>query len=151
MLTLSLVLRRFLGMLEFIQADPLAKILEENNNDLQAFLRKHNRDESADYQIAPAVMDTYIKSCGAFDKTLEAKGKEGAEAPARKRRILVGKTRKAHNTRRATQRDSIPCRPAHDPALISAAPPPSPLSAQRHAHRLAHRLCPSHTPQLGSA
>ena len=52
------------GMIEFVQAEPLAKILEENNNDLQAFLRKHNRDDSAEYQIAPAVMDTYIKSCG---------------------------------------------------------------------------------------
>ena len=51
-------------MIEFVQAEPLAKILEENNNDLQAFLRKHNRDDSAEYQIAPAVMDTYIKSCG---------------------------------------------------------------------------------------
>jgi len=53
------------GMIEFIQAEPLAKILAENNNDLQAFLRKHNRDDNADYQIAPAVMDTYVKSCGA--------------------------------------------------------------------------------------
>ena len=52
------------GMIEFITADPLAKILEEHGNDLQAFLRKHNRDDAADYQIAPAVMDTYIKSCG---------------------------------------------------------------------------------------
>jgi len=52
------------GMIQYVNAEPLSKILDEYNNDIQAFFRKHNYDANAPYQIAPQVMDTYIKSCG---------------------------------------------------------------------------------------
>jgi len=58
------------GMLQFVDALPMAKILEEYNNDLRAFLRKHNPDPSAENGINSAVMDTYVKSCGNFFKML---------------------------------------------------------------------------------
>ena len=54
------------GLLEFINALPLATILAEYNNDLGAFLRKHNPDPSSEHGIHPTVMDTYVKSCGNF-------------------------------------------------------------------------------------
>jgi phosphatidylinositol 3-kinase len=54
------------GLVQFVNAMPLATILAENENSLLNYLRKHNSSSSANhpYGIHPQVMDTYVKSCG---------------------------------------------------------------------------------------
>lgn len=54
------------GFMQFVSAEPLASILDNNGNDLRIFLRKHNADPSAEFGISPAAMDTYVKSCAGY-------------------------------------------------------------------------------------
>ncbi|KAF9306909.1 Phosphatidylinositol (PI) 3-kinase [Mortierella antarctica] len=56
------------GMVQFVESQSLANVLNENNSSLLAFWRKYHLDErSADtFFIRPDVMDTYVKSCAGY-------------------------------------------------------------------------------------
>eukprot|EP00040_Diaphanoeca_grandis_P008590 m.45750 g.45750 ORF g.45750 m.45750 type:complete len:858 (+) comp20050_c0_seq1:187-2760(+) len=55
-----------IGMVEFVQqSTPIAAILSKQGT-IQKFLRDHNRDDDAPYQINKDVMDTYVKSCAGY-------------------------------------------------------------------------------------
>lgn len=51
------------GIMEFVTgSDAVSAVLKEYKT-LQAYLRHHNYDKNAPYEIAPAAMDAFIKSC----------------------------------------------------------------------------------------
>ena len=54
------------GLVQFIPSSSLANVLSDFNGSLLMFLRAHHPEEKAvgTYGVAPAVMDTYVKSCG---------------------------------------------------------------------------------------
>ncbi|KAF9985209.1 Phosphatidylinositol (PI) 3-kinase [Modicella reniformis] len=54
------------GMVQFVQSQSLANVLNENNGSLLMFWRKYHLDErSVDtFGVKPEVMDAYVKSCG---------------------------------------------------------------------------------------
>lgn len=56
------------GLVQFVPSLSLANIRDEYGGSLLAYLREHNRDDTAasTYGINPAVMDNYIKSCAAY-------------------------------------------------------------------------------------
>lgn len=64
------------GLVQFIPSLSLANIRDEYGGSLLAYLREHNRDDTAvsTYGIRPEVMDTYIKSCGWFPRDCVARG-----------------------------------------------------------------------------
>jgi len=54
------------GLMQFIPSSSLANVLSEYNGSLLMFLKSHHPEEKATYGINPAVMDTYVKSCGKY-------------------------------------------------------------------------------------
>ncbi|KAG0248334.1 Phosphatidylinositol (PI) 3-kinase [Mortierella polycephala] len=56
------------GMVQFVQSQSLANVLNENNGSLLMFWRKYHLDErSVDtFGVRPDVMDAYVKSCAGY-------------------------------------------------------------------------------------
>eukprot|EP00054_Salpingoeca_dolichothecata_P015327 m.88080 g.88080 ORF g.88080 m.88080 type:complete len:883 (-) comp21441_c0_seq1:43-2691(-) len=54
------------GMVERVPSENVADILNDHNNSIQAWLKKHNYSEEAPYNIHKDVMDTYVKSCAGY-------------------------------------------------------------------------------------
>ena len=53
------------GMVEFVDAFPIAEILSSEGSILN-FFRKHNAHESGPYGVTAECMDTYVKSCAGY-------------------------------------------------------------------------------------
>lgn len=57
------------GMMQFVPSSSLAAVLNDHQNNVLSFFRKHHpSDEPGNvYGIDPKVMETYTRSCGEFD------------------------------------------------------------------------------------
>jgi len=57
-----------LGLIEYVDAPPLAKILTDYRGNMQAYLRAFNPDPEAteSYGIDATVMDAYVRSCAGY-------------------------------------------------------------------------------------
>ncbi|XP_039283155.1 phosphatidylinositol 3-kinase catalytic subunit type 3-like [Nilaparvata lugens] len=53
------------GFVQYIQSVSIAEILSTEGT-IQNFLRKNNFNQAGPYEIAPEIMDTYIKSCAGY-------------------------------------------------------------------------------------
>jgi phosphatidylinositol 3-kinase len=64
----SLKTNRRIGLIEYVDAPPLAKILTDYRGNMQAYLRAFNPDPEAteSYGINAAVMDAYVRSCAGY-------------------------------------------------------------------------------------
>ncbi|KAF9428085.1 Phosphatidylinositol (PI) 3-kinase [Podila epigama] len=56
------------GMVQFVQSQSLANVLNENNGSLLMFWRKYHLDERSveTFGVRPDVMDAYVKSCAGY-------------------------------------------------------------------------------------
>ncbi|KAG0236340.1 Phosphatidylinositol (PI) 3-kinase [Mortierella sp. GBA43] len=56
------------GMVQFVQSQSLANVLNENNGSLLMFWRKYHLDERSveTFGVNPEVMDAYVKSCAGY-------------------------------------------------------------------------------------
>lgn len=56
------------GMVQFVESKSIAAIVAQHGGSLLNYLRAHHPDESstATYGVAPAVLDTFVRSCGEF-------------------------------------------------------------------------------------
>lgn len=56
------------GLMQFIPSQSLAVVLNEHQNSVLDFFRKHHPDDGPDgiYGIDAQVMETYIRSCGEY-------------------------------------------------------------------------------------
>ena len=49
--------------MQFVESTAVAEVLEKEGSILN-FFRKHAYVENAPYNVAPEVIDTYVKTCG---------------------------------------------------------------------------------------
>lgn len=54
-----------IGIVELVPSISIAECFSKYGN-VQAFLRKHNKSDSAPYSIAKEAMDTYVRSCAGY-------------------------------------------------------------------------------------
>lgn len=54
------------GMIQFVNSQSLASILQDHDNSLLRYLQGYNHDPSAPLGVTPHVMDNYLRSCAGY-------------------------------------------------------------------------------------
>ncbi len=75
------------GMVEFISSFPLAGVLASYGRNIQNFLRHYHPSDGEPYSIAPAALDSFIKSVG--NVTLDPPIYQSSAATAASNRSLL--------------------------------------------------------------